>query len=216
MKTLHHFFIESILHPIYHWLIFLLPLDVCSLILYIVDSVISRLKMADYMTANGTEVMSRFYYQVVQCRYTSTFRGNKSWTRFTLKKAFLIGNKVALLVDDCVVKCRKILSSHILELDVVQVEDGVGSESTSSSSRYATITGDGAVCWQKEIEIQRRKKEMLEKNRVGCMLKDEEGKTYQKGGCGGFGKGNFSELFKFIEEYEKTLESKRISETTAA
>ncbi|KAK2643581.1 hypothetical protein Ddye_025344 [Dipteronia dyeriana] len=52
--------------------------------------------------------------------------------------------------------------------------------------------------------------------RVGCMLKDEEGKTYQKGGCGGFGKGNFSELFKSIEEYEKTLESKRISETTAA
>ena len=48
------------------------------------------------------------------------------------------------------------------------------------------------------------------------MLKDEEGKTYQKGGCGGFGKGNFSELFRSIEEYEKTLESKRISETTAA
>ncbi|KAH7578444.1 hypothetical protein ACOSQ2_000296 [Xanthoceras sorbifolium] len=52
--------------------------------------------------------------------------------------------------------------------------------------------------------------------RVGCMLKDEEGKTYQKGGCGGFGKGNFSELFKSIEEYEKTLESKRIVETAAA
>ncbi|GAU12321.1 hypothetical protein TSUD_252720 [Trifolium subterraneum] len=45
--------------------------------------------------------------------------------------------------------------------------------------------------------------------RVGCMLKDEEGKEYQKGGCGGFGKGNFSELFKSIEEYEKTLETKR-------
>lgn len=44
--------------------------------------------------------------------------------------------------------------------------------------------------------------------RVGCMLKDEQGKTYQKGGCGGFGKGNFSELFKSIEEYEKTLEAK--------
>lgn len=43
--------------------------------------------------------------------------------------------------------------------------------------------------------------------RVGCMLKDEEGKDYQKGGCGGFGKGNFSELFKSIEEYEKTLGS---------
>ncbi|CAM8887960.1 unnamed protein product [Rhodiola kirilowii] len=44
--------------------------------------------------------------------------------------------------------------------------------------------------------------------RVGCMLKDEGGKTYQKAGCGGFGKGNFSELFKSIEEYEKTLEAK--------
>ncbi|KAI3943558.1 hypothetical protein MKW92_024456 [Papaver armeniacum] len=43
--------------------------------------------------------------------------------------------------------------------------------------------------------------------RLGCMLKDEEGKTYQKGGCGGFGKGNFSALFKSIEEYEKTLET---------
>ncbi|KAF3776358.1 4-hydroxyphenylpyruvate dioxygenase [Nymphaea thermarum] len=42
--------------------------------------------------------------------------------------------------------------------------------------------------------------------RVGCMMKDEQGKEYQKGGCGGFGKGNFSELFKSIEEYEKTLE----------
>ncbi|KAK4852418.1 hypothetical protein QYF36_023903 [Acer negundo] len=43
------------------------------------------------------------------------------------------------------------LAAEILELDVVQVEDGVGSESTtgSSSSRYATITGDGAVCLQK-------------------------------------------------------------------
>ncbi|KAI9395242.1 hypothetical protein POPTR_005G205200v4 [Populus trichocarpa] len=52
--------------------------------------------------------------------------------------------------------------------------------------------------------------------RVGCMLKDEKGREYQKSGCGGFGKGNFSELFKSIEEYEKTLEAKRISETTSA
>lgn len=28
----------------------------------------------------------------------------------------------------------------------------------------------------------------------------------QAGGCGGFGKGNFSELFKSIEQYEDTLE----------
>jgi 4-hydroxyphenylpyruvate dioxygenase len=43
--------------------------------------------------------------------------------------------------------------------------------------------------------------------RIGCMDKDEStGATVQKGGCGGFGKGNFSELFKSIEEYEKTLD----------
>ncbi|KAK6919776.1 Glyoxalase/fosfomycin resistance/dioxygenase domain [Dillenia turbinata] len=52
--------------------------------------------------------------------------------------------------------------------------------------------------------------------RIGCMLQDEEGKTYQKGGCGGFGKGNFSELFKSIEEYEKTLDAKRAAEAAAA
>jgi len=44
--------------------------------------------------------------------------------------------------------------------------------------------------------------------RVGCLLTDENGQAYQKGGCGGFGKGNFSELFKSIEEYEKTLEGR--------
>ncbi|KAK6116324.1 hypothetical protein DH2020_049951 [Rehmannia glutinosa] len=48
--------------------------------------------------------------------------------------------------------------------------------------------------------------------RIGCMLKDDEGKIYQKGGCGGFGKGNFSELFKSIEEYEKTLEAKQVTQ----
>ncbi|GMH12511.1 hypothetical protein Nepgr_014352 [Nepenthes gracilis] len=52
--------------------------------------------------------------------------------------------------------------------------------------------------------------------RIGCMVKDEEGRMYQKGGCGGFGKGNFSELFKSIEEYEKTLEAKRIANSAAA
>ncbi|XP_071705567.1 4-hydroxyphenylpyruvate dioxygenase [Rutidosis leptorrhynchoides] len=52
--------------------------------------------------------------------------------------------------------------------------------------------------------------------RVGCMLKDDEGKEQQKAGCGGFGKGNFSELFKSIEEYEKTLEARNTTEPTAA
>eukprot|EP00245_Coleochaete_scutata_P000081 TRINITY_DN10084_c0_g2_i2.p1 TRINITY_DN10084_c0_g2~~TRINITY_DN10084_c0_g2_i2.p1 ORF type:complete len:440 (-),score=92.45 TRINITY_DN10084_c0_g2_i2:504-1823(-) len=42
--------------------------------------------------------------------------------------------------------------------------------------------------------------------RIGCMDKDAAGKEYQRGGCGGFGKGNFSELFKSIEDYERTLD----------
>ena len=41
------------------------------------------------------------------------------------------------------------------------------------------------------------------------MEKDEKGQEYQKGGCGGFGKGNFSQLFKSIEDYEKSLEAKQ-------
>lgn len=46
--------------------------------------------------------------------------------------------------------------------------------------------------------------------RVGCEIKKEEPgpdgtvteQVVQAGGCGGFGKGNFSELFKSIERYE--------------
>ncbi|OIT01325.1 PREDICTED: 4-hydroxyphenylpyruvate dioxygenase [Nicotiana attenuata] len=52
--------------------------------------------------------------------------------------------------------------------------------------------------------------------RIGCMLKDGKGQVYQKGGCGGFGKGNFSELFRSIEEYEKTLEAKQANQVAAA
>ncbi|XP_055823984.1 4-hydroxyphenylpyruvate dioxygenase [Solanum dulcamara] len=52
--------------------------------------------------------------------------------------------------------------------------------------------------------------------RIGCMLKNEEGELYQKGGCGGFGKGNFSELFRSIEEYEKTLEAKQTTQVAIA
>jgi len=43
--------------------------------------------------------------------------------------------------------------------------------------------------------------------RVGCMRsKPDSDELEQAGGCGGFGKGNFAELFKSIEAYEKTLE----------
>lgn len=41
--------------------------------------------------------------------------------------------------------------------------------------------------------------------RIGC-LSELNGRLEQAAGCGGFGKGNFSELFKSIEEYEKTLQ----------
>mmetsp|Transcript_70239 Transcript_70239/g.222696 ORF Transcript_70239/g.222696 Transcript_70239/m.222696 type:complete len:445 (+) Transcript_70239:477-1811(+) len=44
--------------------------------------------------------------------------------------------------------------------------------------------------------------------RVGCLIKDKSGREHQAAGCGGFGKGNFSELFKSIEDYEKTLDAK--------
>lgn len=47
--------------------------------------------------------------------------------------------------------------------------------------------------------------------RVGCMEGREDGSFVQKGGCGGFGKGNFSELFKSIEEYERTLDGSSLT-----
>ncbi|MFS7915787.1 putative 4-hydroxyphenylpyruvate dioxygenase [Helianthus anomalus] len=40
--------------------------------------------------------------------------------------------------------------------------------------------------------------------RIGCMLAYDSVKVRQKPGCGGFGKGNIAELFKSVEEYEKT------------
>lgn len=54
--------------------------------------------------------------------------------------------------------------------------------------------------------------------RLGCADKAEEMKAAeaalpagevfdsQPGGCGGFGKGNFAELFKSIEDYERVLD----------
>jgi len=44
--------------------------------------------------------------------------------------------------------------------------------------------------------------------RIGCMEKQGE-EIIQVAGCGGFGKGNFSELFKSIEEFEKTMDVKK-------
>eukprot|EP00736_Rhodelphis_marinus_P006274 Rmarinus@m.4843 len=42
--------------------------------------------------------------------------------------------------------------------------------------------------------------------RIGCMHEDKAtGKVEQSAGCGGFGKGNFGELFKSIEDYEREL-----------
>ncbi len=43
--------------------------------------------------------------------------------------------------------------------------------------------------------------------RVGCQEPDptDPGKTVQRGGCGGFGKGNFKALFESIERYERDM-----------
>jgi 4-hydroxyphenylpyruvate dioxygenase len=50
--------------------------------------------------------------------------------------------------------------------------------------------------------------------RIGCIIEDEDlvadidsanGRIRERPGCGGFGQGNFRELFKAIEDHEKTL-----------
>jgi len=42
--------------------------------------------------------------------------------------------------------------------------------------------------------------------RIGCVYRSPDSdKELQRPGCGGFGQGNFKELFKAIEDYEKTL-----------
>jgi 4-hydroxyphenylpyruvate dioxygenase len=44
--------------------------------------------------------------------------------------------------------------------------------------------------------------------RIGCTVNLGEGTdaaAFERPGCGGFGQGNFRELFKSIEEYETTL-----------
>jgi len=44
--------------------------------------------------------------------------------------------------------------------------------------------------------------------RIGCVIShgdDKPESSIERPGCGGFGQGNFRELFKSIEEHEKTL-----------
>lgn len=43
--------------------------------------------------------------------------------------------------------------------------------------------------------------------RIGCQEPDPQDpcKTVQRGGCGGFGKGNFKALFESIERYERGM-----------
>jgi len=45
--------------------------------------------------------------------------------------------------------------------------------------------------------------------RIGCDRDENNYPKVQAFGCGGFGKGNFSELFKSIEEFEKTMDIKK-------
>lgn len=42
--------------------------------------------------------------------------------------------------------------------------------------------------------------------RIGCVYRpDGADESLERPGCGGFGQGNFRELFKAIEDHEKTL-----------
>ena len=42
--------------------------------------------------------------------------------------------------------------------------------------------------------------------RIGCLYTPAGAETqFERSGCGGFGSGNFKELFRAIEEHEKTL-----------
>lgn len=59
---------------------------------------------------------------------------------------------------------------------------------------FTQPVGDRSTCF---IEIIQR---------IGCDRDDHGEKKEQSAGCGGFGKGNFSELFKSIENYEKLQE----------
>ena len=43
--------------------------------------------------------------------------------------------------------------------------------------------------------------------RIGCVEIDENGKEYQRRGCGGFAKDNVIHLVKSIEDYDKTLDA---------
>ncbi len=46
--------------------------------------------------------------------------------------------------------------------------------------------------------------------RLGCDRTPAGEPKPQAAGCGGFGKGNFSELFKSIENFEKAMEAKAL------
>jgi 4-hydroxyphenylpyruvate dioxygenase len=53
--------------------------------------------------------------------------------------------------------------------------------------------------------------------RIGCDTDAVTGqKVVQRSGCGGFGKGNFRELFKSIEDYEKQLDGTATATSSGA
>ncbi|KAL2944221.1 4-hydroxyphenylpyruvate dioxygenase [Bienertia sinuspersici] len=84
---------------------------------------------------------------------------------------------------------EKIQECEVLGLKVDRDHEGVIIQT------FTTPVGDRQTVF---IEIIQR---------IGCMLKGENGEVYQKGGCGGFGKGNISRLFKSMEDYDKTLDT---------
>ena len=59
----------------------------------------------------------------------------------------------------------------------------------------------------RHAEERRLAKDLAFQERLQRNLAEAQKKEEQAAGCGGFGKGNFSELFKSIEDYERTLEA---------
>jgi 4-hydroxyphenylpyruvate dioxygenase len=66
--------------------------------------------------------------------------------------------------------------------------------------------GDGEADGSAAAEAEAAAAEEAAAAKARAEAKAEQVRMEQAGGCGGFGKGNFSELFKSIEDYERTLD----------
>lgn len=68
----------------------------------------------------------------------------------------------------------------------------------SEGAAEQSVPSGGTSAADRVAEVEERFKDIVAVREDGVLVQ-------QAAGCGGFGKGNFSELFKSIEEYERTL-----------